>query len=41
LVCNKRAMDALAAGVDPRRIADDWRDDVDNFIKLRKKYLIY
>jgi uncharacterized protein YbbC (DUF1343 family) len=41
LAGNKKAMDALTAGIDPRRIADDWREDVDNFIKLRKKYLIY
>ena len=32
---------ALQAGQDPRRIADDWRDGVEQFMQIRKKYLIY
>ena len=28
-------------GQDPRRIADDWREALDKFQKVREKYLIY
>jgi len=41
LVANRKVMDALAAGVDPRRIADDWREDLQGFEQVRKKYLLY
>jgi uncharacterized protein YbbC (DUF1343 family) len=33
--------DALANGDDPRRIAEDWREPLEKFQKLREKYLIY
>ncbi len=33
--------DALANGGDPRRIAEDWREPLERFQKLREKYLIY
>ena len=33
--------DAIAAGQDPRRIADDWWESVEKFEKIREKYLIY
>ncbi len=33
--------DALAHGDDPRRIAEDWREPLEKFQKLREKYLIY
>jgi uncharacterized protein YbbC (DUF1343 family)/CubicO group peptidase (beta-lactamase class C family) len=41
LLANQAAFTALQAGQDPRRIADDWRDGVEQFVQVRKKYLIY
>jgi uncharacterized protein YbbC (DUF1343 family)/CubicO group peptidase (beta-lactamase class C family) len=41
LLPNQAAYDAVAAGQDPRRIADDWREPLDKFQKVREKYLIY
>ena len=41
LLANQAAFTALQAGRDPRRIAEDWRDGVDQFMQVRKKYLIY
>jgi uncharacterized protein YbbC (DUF1343 family)/CubicO group peptidase (beta-lactamase class C family) len=41
LMVNKAAFDALAAGADPRRIADDWREGQEKFKEIRKRYLIY
>jgi hypothetical protein len=29
------------AGRDPRRIAQDWQDELEKFQLLRQKYLIY
>jgi uncharacterized protein YbbC (DUF1343 family) len=41
LLVNTAAFEALAAGRDPRRIADDWRESVEAFQKTREKYLLY
>lgn len=41
ILANKAAFDGLAQNVDPRRIAQDWQDALQDFIKLREKYLIY
>ncbi len=41
LLLNQASYDALIAGEDPRRIADDWRDDLEKFRKVRAKYLMY
>jgi uncharacterized protein YbbC (DUF1343 family) len=41
LLVNQATYDALAAGQDPRRIAQDWRDDLEKFQAIRQKYLIY
>ncbi len=41
LLPNRATYDAVAAGEDPRRIADDWREPLEKFNKLREKYLIY
>ena len=41
LVANRKVMEALAAGIDPRRIADDWRDGLQQFQQVREKYLLY
>jgi uncharacterized protein YbbC (DUF1343 family) len=41
LLVNQSAYDALVAGQDPRRIAQDWQDGLQKFAKVREKYLIY
>ena len=41
LLNNQSVYDAIAAGQDPRRIAEDWRESLDKFIQVRQKYLIY
>lgn len=41
LLANQQTVDAIRAGQDPRRIADDWRDRRDAWQKLRSKYLLY
>jgi len=41
LLVNQSAFDALMAGQDPRRIAQDWQDGLEAFGKVREKYLIY
>ena len=41
LLVNQAAYDALLAGQDPRRIAQEWMEDLAKFQKMREKYLIY
>ena len=41
LLANQPAFEALIAGQDPRRIAQDWQPDLATFQQVRKKYLIY
>ncbi len=41
LLVNQNAYDALVAGQDPRRIAQDWQEGLAAFQKIREKYLIY
>jgi uncharacterized protein YbbC (DUF1343 family) len=41
LMVNKASVDALAAGQDPRRVAEQWRGGLERFEALRAKYLIY
>ncbi len=41
LMVNKLSFDAVAAGEDPRRIAEDWRDGQESFKTIRTSYLIY
>ena len=41
LLVNQSAFDGLLSGKDPRRIAQDWQEDLDRFEEVRKKYLIY
>ena len=41
LLVNQSAYDALVAGQDPRRIAQDWQEGLEKFQKIREKYLIY
>jgi uncharacterized protein YbbC (DUF1343 family)/CubicO group peptidase (beta-lactamase class C family) len=41
LLVDQSAYDALIAGQDPRRIAQDWIEGLEKFEKIREKYLIY
>jgi uncharacterized protein YbbC (DUF1343 family) len=41
LMLNKSSLDAVAAGDDPRMIAEQWQDNIEQFGKIRSKYLIY
>lgn len=41
LLGNQSALDALNAGVDPRRIAQDVQEEIEKFVEVRKKYLLY
>jgi len=41
LLLDQSAFDALNAGQDPRRIAQDWRSPLAHFEQLREKYLLY
>ncbi|HTD43771.1 MAG TPA: exo-beta-N-acetylmuramidase NamZ domain-containing protein [Bryobacteraceae bacterium] len=41
LLVNQTAYDALVAGQDPRRIAQEWQEGLEKFQKIREKYLIY
>jgi uncharacterized protein YbbC (DUF1343 family) len=38
---NQSVYDALLAGEDPRRIAQDWQENLEKFEAIRKKYLLY
>jgi uncharacterized protein YbbC (DUF1343 family)/CubicO group peptidase (beta-lactamase class C family) len=41
LLVNQATYDALAAGQDPRRIAEAWREALGKFEEMRAKYLVY
>jgi uncharacterized protein YbbC (DUF1343 family) len=41
LLMNSAAFDGLMAGRDPRRIAQDWQEELQKFEVVRQKYLIY
>jgi uncharacterized protein YbbC (DUF1343 family)/CubicO group peptidase (beta-lactamase class C family) len=41
LLVNQAAYVGLIEGVDPRRIAQDWQEELEKFELIRKKYLIY
>jgi len=41
ILANRAVFDALVAGQDPRRIGEEWRDELQDFEKIRTKYLIY
>ena len=41
LVGSHKVVDEIMAGEDPRRIQQDWMDDLQKFVDARKKYLIY
>jgi hypothetical protein len=41
LLANQAVLDAIAAGRDPQRIAEDWHSALDAFEQQRQKALIY
>jgi uncharacterized protein YbbC (DUF1343 family) len=41
LLVNQTTFEALAAGQDPRRIAEGWRESLEKFGGMRTKYLLY
>ena len=41
ILASQAVFNAILSGQDPRRIAQDWNDQLQNFIQLRDKYLIY
>jgi uncharacterized protein YbbC (DUF1343 family) len=41
LLVNRSVLDAIGAGEDPRRIAQDWQERLEEFLRVREKYLLY
>lgn len=41
LLANKRVLDELTSGEDPRNIAEGWREELEKFMGVRGKYLLY
>jgi uncharacterized protein YbbC (DUF1343 family) len=41
LLVNQAVFDAIGAGEDPRRIAEDWQERLDAFVRMRENYLLY
>lgn len=41
LLVNQASFDAMSTGQDPREVWETWRDELDRFETIRKKYLIY
>jgi uncharacterized protein YbbC (DUF1343 family) len=41
LMVHKASFDALSAGEDPRRVAEEWQDSIEKFNAIRSKYLLY
>jgi len=41
ILANQSVFDAIVRGEDPRRIAEDWRQQLEQFQQMRQKYLIY
>jgi len=41
LLVNQAAFEAIEAGEDPRRIAEDWQERLEGFVRLRERYLLY
>jgi uncharacterized protein YbbC (DUF1343 family)/CubicO group peptidase (beta-lactamase class C family) len=41
LLVNQAAYDGITSGKDPRRIAQDWQEELKKFESVRQKYLIY
>ncbi|MGB6387174.1 MAG: serine hydrolase [Terriglobales bacterium] len=41
LLVNQAVFEAIGAGEDPRRIAEDWQERLDTFVRMRENYLLY
>ncbi len=41
LLVNQATFTALQAGQDPHRIAEGWQDQLEQFMDVRQKYLMY
>jgi uncharacterized protein YbbC (DUF1343 family)/CubicO group peptidase (beta-lactamase class C family) len=41
LLVNQSVLESIGSGEDPRRIAEDWQERLDAFVRLREKYLLY
>jgi len=41
ILANLEVFNAIVAGEDPRRIAQDWQSQLDEFLKVRARYLLY
>jgi uncharacterized protein YbbC (DUF1343 family)/CubicO group peptidase (beta-lactamase class C family) len=41
LLVNQTVFDSIGAGEDPRRIAEDWQERLDAFVRMRENYLLY
>ena len=41
LLVNQSVLEAIGAGEDPRRIAEDWQERLEEFLRVREKYLLY
>jgi uncharacterized protein YbbC (DUF1343 family)/CubicO group peptidase (beta-lactamase class C family) len=41
LLANRSVLDALNSGRDPQRIAEDWQQEIQDFLATRKPYLLY
>jgi len=41
LMLNRASLQAVSAGQDPRRVAEEWQDEIEQFEKVRSKYLLY
>jgi uncharacterized protein YbbC (DUF1343 family)/CubicO group peptidase (beta-lactamase class C family) len=41
LLVNQAVLQAIAEGEDPRKIAEDWQEQLTQFLGLREKYLLY
>ena len=41
LLVNQSVLQGITSGEDPRRIAEDWQERLEGFIRMREKYLLY
>ena len=41
LLVSQAVYEAISAGEDPRRIAQDWQEPLQKFLRMREKYLLY
>jgi len=41
LMVSKASLEAIVAGQDPRRVAEEWQDQIERFEVVRSKYLLY